>query len=418
MVANRSSFQKVVLSFALFVGVPLFAATGSIDTTHSSCAEVNGNVTYASKLDVYVRGANFGANQQLYMRVTVPDGTPLGNPAGGVSNLTAGSDGGFCANLWSSVVMQSDNSTTGYDDTTNPGGEYKVEVSANSDFRNSKQDNFKVVAQGTPTGTLHVLKFYDANANGAYDSGEVYLSGWRMAVADSEIVPTHSWSDYSRVTPVIITGDPATYHATEAMPNESNWNFVAATDANGNTVTTNHVDTAIAGGDDKTVKFGNVCLGAGGGLTLGYWSNKNGQAATTSAMLATLSGLNLRKADGSDFNPANNKQLHDWLLSGTAVNMAYMLSVQMAAMDLNVLSGGVNGNSLIYAPGATSANSFGYASVNAVLAEANTSLGANGYTPDGSSARAYQEALKNALDKGNNNLNFVQSAPCSFSFPQ
>jgi len=47
--------------------------------------------------------------------------------------------------------------------------------------------------------------------------------------------------------------------------------------------------------------------------------------------------------------------------------------------------------------------------------EANASLGANGY---GSPARSYQEALKNALDAGNNNLNFVQTSPCAFSFAQ
>jgi hypothetical protein len=421
MASHRSSIQRLALIFSAVVllsSVPLWAAQGSIDTTNAGCTQVNGNVTYTSKQAVYVRGANFGASQQLYMRVSAPGGSLLGVPAGGFSNVTAAADGGLCVNLWSSVVMQSDNNSTGYDDTSNPGGEYVVEVSGNSDFTNSKHDNFKVVAEGTPTGTLHILKFYDANANGSYDSGEVLLSGWRVAVADSEIIPAHSWTDYNRTTPAVITGDPATYHAAEAMPNESNWNFVAATDAGGNTVTGNHVDTTIAGGDDKTVKFGNVCLGAGGGLTLGYWSNKNGQAATTAAMLSALSAMNLRKADGTDFNPANNKQLHDWLLSGTAVNMAYMLSVQMAAMELNVLSGGVNGNRLIYAPGASSANPFGYATVNALLNEANTSLGSNGYTPDGSGARAYQEALKNALDKGNNNLNFVQAQPCSFSFPQ
>jgi hypothetical protein len=35
---------------------------------------------------------------------------------------------------------------------------------------------------------------------------------------------------------------------------------------------------------------------------------------------------------------------------------------------------------------------------------------------DGSPYRAYQQALKNALDKANNNLTFVQSTPCAFSF--
>jgi hypothetical protein len=57
--------------------------------------------------------------------------------------------------------------------------------------------------------------------------------------------------------------------------------------------------------------------------------------------------------------------------------MAYMLSAQLAAMELNVFNGFVNGNALIYAPGTTSANALGYASVNAVMAEANTDLATN-----------------------------------------
>ena len=44
-----------------------------------------------------------------------------------------------------------------------------------------------------------------------------------------------------------------------------------------------------------------------------------------------------------------------------------------------------------------------------MIAEANKALGANGYTPSGSVDRPYQEALKNALDRANNNINFVVS---------
>jgi hypothetical protein len=34
----------------------------------------------------------------------------------------------------------------------------------------------------------------------------------------------------------------------------------------------------------------------------------------------------------------------------------------------------------------------------------------------GSPFRDYQEALKNAFDKANNNLTFVQATPCAFTF--
>jgi hypothetical protein len=124
--------------------------------------------------------------------------------------------------------------------------------------------------------------------------------------------------------------------------------------------------------------------------------------------MAMLDALNLRGATGANFDPSTYSQIRTWLLNGTAVNMAYMLSVQLATMELNVASGKVNAGALIYAPGTNSANAAGYATVGAVMAEANTSLGTNGYTPSGSSVRTYQEALKNALDNANNNKTFVQ----------
>jgi hypothetical protein len=97
--------------------------------------------------------------------------------------------------------------------------------------------------------------------------------------------------------------------------------------------------------------------------------------------------------------------------------MAYMLSAQLAAMELNVYNGLVPSGSLIYAPGTTSANPAGFASVNDVMAEANALLLANGNIGASSPDRVHAEALKNALDKANNNLNFVQGTPCAFSFP-
>jgi len=56
-------------------------------------------------------------------------------------------------------------------------------------------------------------------------------------------------------------------------------------------------------------------------------------------------------------------------------------------------------------------------SVNGVLAEANTELGLHGTASSGDGWRAYQAALKTALDNANNNKTFLQSAPCPFSSP-
>ena len=131
-----------------------------------------------------------------------------------------------------------------------------------------------------------------------------------------------------------------------------------------------------------------------------------------------LRNLNLRNADGSNFDPTTYAQVKTWLSKATATNMAYMLSAQLAAMELNVSNGKVSGSALVYAPGVTGANAAGFITVTALMTEANTSLASNGSTTSGYPYRSYQETLKNALDQANqdNSTVFVQSSPCAFSF--
>ena len=115
--------------------------------------------------------------------------------------------------------------------------------------------------------------------------------------------------------------------------------------------------------------------------------------------------------------PITKQQLKSWLLGANATNMAYMLSAQLAAMVLNVRHGFVSASALIYAPGTLSANAAGFATVGDVISEANTELGLHGSTLSGSPYRAYQEALKNALDNANNNKTFVQPDPAHCPTP-
>lgn len=245
------------------------------------------------------------------------------------------------------------------------------------------------------TGQLTVRKFYDANANGVLDVGEATIEGWQI-----DINGTTETTTYSEVV------DLGPYTVTESTPVEANWVHTTPTS----------FDVEVTVGNETVVEFGNLCLGGGGGKTLGFWSNKNGAAKFGADDLAEMVALNLRKAGGGHFDPAGYSAFRTWLLSANATNMAYMLSAQMAAMHLNVYNGLVDGTSLIYAPGTTSANALGFATVNSVLAEANASLGAFGNTTAAGPARTHQEALKNALDAANNNQNFVQATPCPFSF--
>lgn len=379
--------------------------TGAIFTTESACDGTNVNI-FQTKEDVYLDGgpAHEGAaglpDGSYYVQVTEPGGALLGASVGTPVHVT---DSSFdaCYQLAAIVVKASDG-TPGYDTTTNGGGEYKVWVSKDPTFPGgtNKTDNFKVIPnEGPPMAELCISKYYDANANGI-DDDNLPLTGWQVTIQQGDF-------SIVRTTPICVMLDPGTYTVTESDPAESNWFHTTPTS----------VEVALADGDHSAVTFGNLCLGGGGAKTLGFWSNKNGQAQVGADDLALLVSLNLRTAAGGAFDPSGYAAFRAWLLSATATNMAYMLSAQLSAMELNVYNGLVNGGALVYAPGTQSANALGFATVSNLMAEANTALGANGLTLAGSPDRAYQEALKNALDNANNNLTFVQQTPCPFSFP-
>jgi hypothetical protein len=401
----------VGISVALAAPQPV---PGAIFTTNVGCTGVDLNI-YGNKADVYLDGgpAHPGAaglaDGTYYVQVTDPSGATVLGKSSTAGVTVTGGEFEHCYQLADIVNSASSGFTAkGYDDTPNEGGEYKVWVSTDPTFTNSltKTDNFKVKNAGNcepncgppPQSTLNVEKFYDANANGVNDDGQL-ITGWKFNI--------HDGINWDRETPISMVLDPDEYVVTEATPIEKNWSHT----------TENPVTVTLLNGDNKTVEFGNVCVGAGGGLTLGFWSNKNGQKLfEVGTDLTLMKELNLRDGAGNNFDPKNYSAFRTWLLSATATNMSYMLSAQLAAMELNVLNGQVKGSSLIYAPGTNSANKLGFATVSAVMAEANTALGLNGLVLSGNPLRPYQEALKNALDNANNNLTFVQGTPCPFSF--
>jgi hypothetical protein len=385
------------------------SVSGAIWTT-DDLGGVNINL-FTSKELVYLNGgpAHEGAaglpDGYYYCKVTEPNGTLLGTTIGSGNDTPIEVVNGefvLVYRLWDILIKASDG-TQGYDDTGNTGGEYKVWASQNPDFPNaeSKTDNFKVDEQFDPQdlAELIVIKFYDANANGVNDDEEEII-GWKIILTNGlELI---------RYTPVSVLVEPGDYTVIECEPLEENWM----------PTTENPVYVTLGAGETVVVEFGNLCLGPGGGKTIGFWRNKNGQRMIGPDDLNLLTSLNLVDAYGSPFDPGSKHELRSWLKNATAVNMAYMLSAQLAAMKLNVFNGLVDGNALIYAPGTTSANALGFATVNDVMDEANTELGINPYTDDESPHRDYQEALKDALDNANNNLTFVQPGPCPFTFPE
>jgi len=437
---------------AAIVALPAVAdsVTGAIFTTDKDCSGVDLNI-YSSKDAVYLNGGprHDGAaglpDGEYYVKVTEPDGDLLGTSIGATDETPVTVSGGEFVSCYqlSAILITANDGSPGYDTTTNAGAEYKAWVSKNPNFdpSNSKTDNFKVKeGDGPPaTATLRVHKYYDANANGQHDPGETDLIGWGFRI--------HDHIDWVRFTPAEMVVDPDTYYVSEYMPIENNW--IETDPSTGPLDTAGSMEvppvpatgtrveqiTLNNGDNPDPLEFGNVCLGAGGGLTLGFWSNNNGLAATKSmgleTQLAFLRSLNLiqnvvdkkNNITGSkDFDPTAYKDFQSWLLKADATNMAYMLSAQLAAMELNVQSGKVSPSALIYAPGTDSANALGFATVSNVMNEANAALAPTAtkggpLTVKASANRTYEENLKIALDKGNNNLNFTQPTACAYTFP-
>jgi hypothetical protein len=177
----------------------------------------------------------------------------------------------------------------------------------------------------------------------------------------------------------------------------------------------------LIAGETINVEFGNYCTCPSKGRTPGFWSNSNGQAKLNDTVanpsmqpeFDLLNALHLRDAAGNDFDllestdAANYTAFRTWLLEGDAVNMAYMLSVQLAAMRLNVEAGFVNPDNFYIPSGGTIAE---------LITDADDALAADGYTPDGDPNRALQEELKNYLDELNNNAIVVRAKPCAYKF--
>ena len=131
--------------------------------------------------------------------------------------------------------------------------------------------------------SIRAHKFYDANTNGSQDQGEPPISGWKFKLGS-----TTKFTDGNG--DATFTGLlPGSYTVTEVFPAGASW--VSTTGGTSKTLTL---------ACPTVVNFGNVCSLTPGGLTIGYWSNKNGQALETAADFTGLTAFCLRNANGTD----------------------------------------------------------------------------------------------------------------------
>lgn len=434
----RQSILAPALAMAALGFLPAAHAnlTGSVSavTASPTCGQPSGN-TFDAITDVYVRnGPTVGGGNPLpsgnyYIQVTAPSGGTVLSATAPMVISGANINGAACVQLTGLVGAITP--------TPNNGGEYVIAVSMDNTFPSNatRSTNFKVrtTTPVTPTASVAVYKFYDANVDGYAETTESLIAGWKVQVDDLQPVLTDGQSP----TSIVYTGlDLASHLVAEYEPvgnsvlNPYAWVATNAYDAaassfvfngpsGGGSGVLNRISVdPTATVPDRVVLFGNVCIGpAVGGRTLGYWSNKNGQAdmallGGTKQLpqlnaLTALSGLNLVNPDGSfagNFN-GDYKTFRNWLLNGNAVNMAYMLSVQLSALKLSVLTGKLSPNTMVYAPGSefVGLNPAGFISIGQLIDYATNQLSSYPLTTAGIATRVQQEMLKNAIDNINNN---------------
>jgi hypothetical protein len=432
-------------------------SAGSIQTTDSTGQTVNQNM-FPSKDAVYLQGGPNNDNAasglpdgDYYVWVTAP-----GNAANDPDKLLGFSktptvhvhDGTFdqVYKLVDLVYSESSGETVkGFDDTTNNGGEYTVYAQKdnpadNFDHSGAKTDNFKVLESTVTNIELSGQKFYDANRNGINDLTEPKLPGWTIILDDGGTPGQLDSGETYAVTDdngnwVINNVAPGPHTLTEVLP--AGW-----TQTVGDTQI-----TAMSGQNIADLDFGNYNAGESTGLTIGYWSNKNGakdlarlnwSSTSSSPVQDTLNDLHLRNADGSFYDPRNKTiaQFQGWLLSATATNMANMLSAQLAATQLNICKGITSADEYVYVgtdgsgnpldnlANPLSRNSQGTAlssnlsslddgshliKIQEAINAAATLLATDGIitTTTNANDRAYAEALKIIFDSLNNNQIWV-----------
>jgi hypothetical protein len=280
---------------------------------------------------------------------------------------------------------------------------------------NKVSDDTTCQGGGGSTGSITVCKYYDKNANGFQDTGELSLTGWPFCINPldggtpalvTQLTANGGCATWSNLT------TPGDYVVTEANANETTWHH--------STGGTSMIMLASGGAETRT--FGNYCTAPGGGLTMGFWSNKNGNKILTGnsagngqtllpAVVTLLNSCQLVNANGT-IHPFNNQYsaFRTWLLGANATNMAYMLSAQLAALKLNVYAGNVDGNAF---------DLCSHNTVNNLITAACDSMTGPGnqLVLAGNPSRPGQEMLKNCIDTINNNGDLVPVTPCPYSFP-
>ncbi|MFC0682589.1 hypothetical protein ACFFGH_32575 [Lysobacter korlensis] len=229
-------------------------------------------------------------------------------------------------------------------------------------------------------GAVEIFRFYDANANGEYDVGEVEMPHWYVRMNAPHM---HSTGRTGLDGTAIYRLLPGTYGFNVTGQKEGNW-YESAALVNGKQA--NDLlspDIPIRSAKTTLVATGAYCtVPAGRGID--YWLD-DGAALIDSSDIASLRSLPLVSSNGLRFKPVNTEQLLQWFTDGgTWDNLSHTLSRSLALAALNVRHG-LDPKTVIYPARKT---------VGTLMAEAKSLIVSDPLVPYGSSnSNAYMEQL-------------------------
>jgi hypothetical protein len=304
------------------------------------------------------------------------------------------------------------------------GNAFANTVTVNSHDDEATSANDEASASVNLTFTISGVVFRDSIMNGTHDASEQKLANWTIYLYKE----TNGVAGYQ-------TGSGGDQRVATAV-SDSNGSYSFAGLLAGSYYTRGAVNsgwTQTAGDmnitnptcENLTDNFGYLELKTTGRARgIGYWGGTQGKSVITYSGtdndITFLNALNLVDDKGARVTWANTSAglaaFQTWLNnSAKAKNMAYMLSAQLAAMQLNVRHGYASASTYVSIGsialvganlgagdfiGGTYQTHNGniYVSIQDLMDSANASLGDQALTLAGNSYRSRQEALKNILE--------------------
>ncbi len=337
------------------------------------------------------------------------------------------------ANPWSSPILFSGDTLSKYGVSPGQYFQYRIEFERTTGAPDRSPTVYEVIVAIEELGSIFGGKFYDTDVDGVWDAGEVGLEEWLILlessnrdrsyphigmVSETDDKPRSYFSGRACRRPVrqavyslsvdstytdtggyygFLDLEPGAYRVSEVIPDpQPTWVP---------TTPTEYSVTVEPGQNVTGIDFGNVVLGEIGARTIGYW--KNHLERITPGMYAALDTLPAFAGCGSPDSVLA-------ILTPSWSDMAAKVRAQLLAMTLNVLSGIVAGDAVVYLGWDVLAAELLFGVPAPSFKRAQEVLDVVELAWDwGQWTRSEQEAVKDLLDRMNNDLLFVLPGPPS-----